>query len=102
MNVVMNTATLLTLLTAVVIPAVSALLAKGKVPANVAGLITPMLAAASGFLAEWAQQPNHYDWRQGAINAVMAYVVAVLSHYGLWKGTAAQDALLRVGNQVKS
>jgi hypothetical protein len=93
----LNTATILSLITSIAIPGVSALLAKH---AAMAGVLSPILATASGFLSEWAAAPGHYDWKAGALTAVISYGVAVAAHYGLWKGTTYESSLLKVGSNA--
>jgi hypothetical protein len=92
------TTTIITVLVSFFIPGVSALLARGAVPANVAGFITPLLAAANGLLGDWANNPGHYQWQAGVTAAAVSYVLAVAAHLGLWKGTATYKQLLRLGN----
>lgn len=102
MNIfVWNTATSLAVVLSFVIPALSALLAKGKVPANVAGALTALIAAINGFFTGWANSSSltHYNWKTAAGIAIFSYLVAVASHYGLWKGTATESKLLAVGNK---
>lgn len=96
-----DTATSLSVVLSFVIPALSALAARGKIPANVAGLITMLISALNGFFTEWAESsgPTHFDWKTAAGIALFSYLVAVASHYGLWRGTETQAHLLAVGNQ---
>lgn len=96
-----DTATSLAVVLSFVIPALSALLAKGKVPQNVAGALTLLIAALNGFFTEWADSsgPTHFDWKTAAGIAAFSFLVAVASHYGLWKDTKIQNDLLAVGNK---
>lgn len=96
-----DTAQTLAVVLSFVIPALSALLARGKVPANVAGVLTLLISAIGGFATEWADSSNstHYDWKTAAGVAAFSYAVAVLSHFGLWKGTETHNALLAAGNK---
>lgn len=103
MNIfVWNTATSLAVVLSFVIPLLSALLAKGKVPANVAGALTMLIAAINGFVTSWVNSGhlNNYDWKTAAGVAIFSYLVAVASHYGLWKGTDTQNKALAVGNKA--
>lgn len=100
MNTLLNTATVLSLLIGVVIPHLSALLSGTKaIPAWAGGYITLVLAAVTGFLSEWAKDPNHYDWQRGALNAGVALLFAVISHYGVLRSTPVQAKLLAVGSK---
>lgn len=96
-----DTATSLAIVLSFVIPALSALLAKGKIPANVAGALTLLIAALNGFFTEWAESsgPTHFDWKTAAGIAAFSYLVAVASHYGLWRDTKVQAELLAAGNK---
>lgn len=95
-----DTAQTLAVLSGLIIPGVSALLAKGKIPANVAGFLTLVLAAVSGFVAEWATSSNatQYDWKTAAGVSLFSLLVAIGAHYGFWKGTEVQAHLLAIGN----
>lgn len=95
-----DTAQTLAVMASLIIPGVSALLAKGKIPANVAGFLTLVLAAVTGFVTTWADSSNstHYDWKTAAGTALFSLVVAVGAHYGFWKGTEVQAHLLAIGN----
>lgn len=104
MNIfVWNTSTSLAVLLSFVIPALSALLARGKVPANVAGALTMLIAAINAFFTGWANSSSltHYNWKTAAGVAVFSYLVAVAAHYGLWKDTKINNDLLAVGNGPK-
>jgi len=94
-----NLATVLSLLTSLVIPGVSALLAGGKVPNNVAGFLTPLLSIASGFCAAWANDVHGYDWRAGLVTGLLNYGIAVASHFGMWRGTGIEARLLALFNR---
>lgn len=95
-----DTATTLAVVLSFVIPALSAAAARGKIPANVAGGITLVVAALNGFFTEWADSSSatHYDWKSAAGIALFSLGVAILSHYGLWKGTDTEGHLLAIGN----
>jgi hypothetical protein len=92
-------ATAIALAVSVVIPALAALLAKSRCPRNVAGLLTLALASLNGVLTEALGTGRDFDWRHAIPVAVLSYVVAVLAHYGLLKGTPAEANLLAVGNK---
>lgn len=92
-------ATAIALAVSVVIPALAALLAKSKCPPNVAGVLSLALASTNGVLTEWLGTPRGFDWRHALAVAVLSYVVAVLAHYGLLKGTPTEARLLSVGNK---
>lgn len=94
----LNTAFILSLIAGVVIPHVSALVSDNtKIPAEYAGYVSMLLAAATGFFSEWAQQPDNYNWKRGVLNAGVAFVLAVTTHKGALKDTGAEDNLLDFG-----
>jgi hypothetical protein len=97
-----NTALILALVVSIVIPLVAALLTRAKIPANVTGVITMFLAAVNGFATEWAQSSNatHYDWKSAAGISLFSFIVAVASHYGVWKSTTLEAQLLAVGSKT--
>lgn len=90
-----NTALILSVVTAYVIPLLSALVTKA--PSAVTGLCTTLLAAISGFLAEWAASPNNFDWKTAAGTALAAWLVAVVAHSKTWAGSAVEQRLHSVG-----
>lgn len=98
-----TTAEALALVVSLVIPGLSALLARGKVPQNVAGFITLVLAAANGFFTGWADSSSisHYDWKNALGVGIYSLIVAIASHYGFWKSTETEAHLLAVGNGPK-
>jgi hypothetical protein len=97
-NTLLNTATILSLLLGVVIPHVSALVSGTKViPKWAGGYVTLVLAGLTGFLTEWSQTPNHYDWKHGALNAGTALVFAFLTHVGALTDTPLQAKFLSIG-----
>lgn len=98
----METAAALQLLVSVVLPLVSAAIARGVIPANVAGYLTPLLAAANGLFGDWARNPAHYQWQAGVTTAAVSYGLAVLAHLGIWNGTGLYKTLLRLGNKPGS
>lgn len=91
----LDTATALAFAVSVLIPAVSALLARPRWPAGVVGLTTLALTTLNGFLTEWADSPDasHYHWQQAAGIAFTSYIIAALAHFQLWKGTATEAKL---------
>lgn len=83
------------------IPALAALLAKSKCPANVAGLLSLLLASLNGVLTEALGTGKGFNWPHAIMVAVVSYGIAVGTHYGLLKGTPTEARLLAVGNREK-
>jgi hypothetical protein len=94
----LNTATILALMTSVIIPHASSLLSNNRlIPAWAGGYVTLVLAAVSGFCSEWAAQPNHYNWKQGALTALGSFLLAALSRIVVHQNTPPEADLLDVG-----
>lgn len=101
----LNLATTLALVVSVVLPLVSSLLTKPEVPAELRGVLTLLLSAVTGFVTEWAHAAASADvsfrWQAAAGTAAVSFVIAILSRYGLWKGTATDAKALAVGSKTK-
>lgn len=97
LGITISTATVISLAVSLVIPAVSALVSKNRA---IAGFVTPLLAAANGFLTELGSVPDlgRYDWKAGLGTAIISYLLAVAGHYGIWKGTSTEQTLLAAGS----
>lgn len=97
----LDTSTVLMVATSVLIPLLSSLLSRAHWPSEVTGLLTLLIAAASGFLTDWYAAPNatHYDWKTAAVLAGVAYLTAVLARIQLWAGTKTDAKLLAVGSK---
>lgn len=89
----LNTATIISLIVSVIIPLLSSLLGRAHWPSEVLGILTLVLATVNGFFTEW-QASDRFDWRHALLLAVGSFVVAVLSRYGLWKGTRTDAKVL--------
>jgi hypothetical protein len=86
-----STAAVVSLLTATLIPFLSALVT--RVPSFLTGVVTAVLAIVSGFLAEWAANPDHFDWKAALGTALAAWAIAALTHSKVLKGTAVEAEL---------
>ena len=82
------TLTLVTVLLGAVIPIAVAITTAATAHPGVKAVVMLALAAAAGFLTAWQLDPDSYDWRHGAVQFVVAFVVAVAAHYGLLARTA--------------
>lgn len=83
----LDAAHLAALIVSVIIPLVSSLLARAHWPSEVVGLLTLVVSTVNGFAAQWADAGSGFDWKPALGTAVASFVVAVLSRYGLWRGT---------------
>lgn len=100
MTPLFSTATILALLAGVVLPGVSSLLANLVIPVEARALLTMLLSAVSGFVAEWAHDPHGYDWRRGAVTALGTYILAAAARSQFWRKSALDSKLLAVGAPV--
>lgn len=90
----LDAAQIVALVVSVVIPLCSSLLARAHWPAELVGVLTLVISAGNGFAAQWAAAGSGFDWRPALGLAVGSFIVAVLSRYGLWRGTATDAKLL--------
>jgi hypothetical protein len=79
-------AEILALIVSVIIPALSALLARSHWSDNAVGLLTLLLATANGFFSQWAAAGDGFNWKKAVGLSLVSYGIAVLAHYGLIKG----------------
>jgi hypothetical protein len=75
----------------VILPIVVALITSRVADGAVKALVLLALAAVSGYLISWLDATNSgvaFDFSQASFTAVLGFVVAVASHFGLWKPAA--------------
>lgn len=82
-----STATLVSVLVSVVLPLVVGLVTKASWSASVKAILLAALSAVTGVATTFlAATPEHpFVWQVAALNAVIAWVIAVATHFGLWK-----------------
>lgn len=86
---------------AVVIPHLSSLVTSRHWSDGVAGLFTLAFAAVDGLGVELVNAgSSDFDWSRGLTKALVAFLVAVVSRYGLLKGTPT-DAKLRAAGSTR-
>lgn len=71
----------------IIVAIVTARVADGAVKA----LVLLVLAAISGYLISWLDALNDgvaFNFSQASFTAVLGFIVAVASHFGIWKPTA--------------
>lgn len=95
----LSTAVILSLVLSLFIPLVSALLSHIVLPPIYAGVITIVLAAINGFFTQWANASNlnNYDWNTALGIALFSLLVAIASHFGIWKSTPVEAKLYQLG-----
>ncbi|MFD3917296.1 hypothetical protein [Streptomyces sp. NPDC058603] len=98
MNVTLDTAYWLGLLTSVALPVLVGLVTTRVTHAGVKAVLLLALTAANGFLVELAAAGPDYDIGTATVLTLVSFGTAVLSHFGLWKPTGlsrkAQDTLI--------
>lgn len=97
-----DTATILYMLAALVIPFVTSLVAKAHWDGLILGLITLALSTVNGFVTTWAESNdiNHYNWQTAATASLFSFGIAFLSRRMLLKDTRADAKLLAVGSKA--
>ncbi|MGL5910164.1 MAG: hypothetical protein ACRCZP_09185 [Phycicoccus sp.] len=66
-------------------------------------LVLLALAAVSGLLTQWLaalEVGAAFDWSQAALTVLSGYIVAVASHFGLWKPTGVTGSVGVVAARV--
>jgi len=74
----------------VVLPILVALVTARVAGGTVKALVLLVLSGISGFLISWLDALNGgvpFDMSQAAFTTVLGFMVAVASHFGLWKPT---------------
>lgn len=92
----------LALLLQFVLPLIVGLVTRPTTPGRVQAVLLLGLTAVAQFLTEWldvarSEDGGAFDWRTVAWNVVLGFVIAVATHYGLWKPTGASARALAVG-----
>lgn len=82
----------------VLIPGLSALLAKAHWDQSLTGALTLGLSTALGFLTEWAHAGAGFDWRAAVGTAAVSWLVAAVSQSKILSGTALESWLLSIGS----
>ena len=92
---------ILAIAVAVVLPLLVGLVTKVTTHPGIQAVILLLLSAITGFLtlALQAHQTNDvtWNWKNAALNAVVTFVIAVASHFGLWKPTQVARKAQEVG-----
>jgi hypothetical protein len=94
-----NGAMLLWLAVTVIMPLVVGLVTKFSTSAAVKSLLLVLLSLVNGVLSEALAAGDGFDWRKAITQAVVAFVIAVAVHFGVWKPTGTTDTVQRVGDR---
>ena len=85
-----STAGLLFILASVVLPFVVAFVTKQNTLGKYKAIILLALSAVTSFVYQWQEYASgigDVDLANAALGAVVAFVIAAATHYGLWKPT---------------
>lgn len=82
-----STATLVSVLVSVVLPLLVGLVTKASWSGSLKAMLLAALSAITGVATTFlAATPEHpFVWQVAVLNAVIAWVIAVATHFGLWK-----------------
>jgi hypothetical protein len=96
-------AQLLSVLIGTVLPIIVAIVTNRVAAGSVKALVLLALAAVTSFLTEWLAAVNAgdpFDFSQAAFGVLVTFLVAVATHFGLWKPihvTGSDGAASKVG-----
>jgi hypothetical protein len=81
----------------ILMPIAVGLVTSPRTPARYQALLLTALSIVNGLLSEALAAGDGYDWRKAITQAVVAFVVAVAAHFGLWRPTGASSAAVQAG-----
>lgn len=93
-------AQVLTLLISIVFPVLVGLVTTIRTSSTVKALLLATIALASGLISQWLVALNgnyDFDLFSALITGLGAWVVAVATHFGLWKPTGVSAAVQAIG-----
>lgn len=89
----------ISLLLGTLYPILVGLITKVSTTARTKSLLLAGLSIVSGVVSEWIADPSVFVWQQALLTAVLTFVTAVASYYGLIKPTGvaakAQHTLVK-------
>jgi hypothetical protein len=106
MNVTLDSAYWIGLAVSVVLPVLVGLVTTRVTHAGAKAVLLLALTALNGFLVEYANRGDSYDFGTAVVLSLVSFGAAVLSHFGLWKPTGvsgkAQDSLITARSRTVS
>lgn len=75
----------LTMIIAVVLPALVALVTKQVASSNVKAVLLLLLSAVAGTVTSWQNTNGTFDLKDAVVATLLTFVIAVGSHFGLLK-----------------
>jgi CHASE2 domain-containing sensor protein len=95
-------AQVLTLLVATIFPVLVGLVTTRATNPSARALLLATLSLAAGLISSWLAALNghvDFDLFTALVTGVGAWVVAVATHFGLWKPTGVSAAVIAVGSK---
>lgn len=83
----------------VLMPLVVGLITKPTTPAAVQALLLTLASLVNGVLSAALAAGDGFDWYKAILQAAVSFVIAVASHFGVWKPTGATQKALAVGSR---
>lgn len=83
----MLTAQALSMLVGILLPILVAVVTTRLTHPGAKAMLLALLSAVSGILGEYLAHPSGFDWRVAGLAWLGTFLVAVATHYGLWKPT---------------
>ncbi len=87
------------------LPLLAAILMRQSWGTGLKGTVLLLLAAVKVFLEAWIAAINsgvNFNFTVVLYGVVLNFLVAVAMHFGLWRGTSVQQALMNSGNTDKT
>lgn len=98
MNVTLDLAGLVNILVSIILPVLVGLVTKSSTASGIKAVILLLLTTISAYLTQAiAYGVDHFAWASAGLAAVLSFVTAVASHYGLLKPTGITPAAQRSG-----
>lgn len=60
-------------------------------------ILLALLSAVSGLLTEYLANTSGFNWTAAALTWLATFLVAVATHFGVWKPTGVANAIADVG-----
>jgi small basic protein len=96
----MNTETeilIVSMLVGVVIPVLIALVTTKAMSAGLKAILLALLSALAGFVTEWLASPDDFNWQIAVLTWFQTFIIAVATHFGLWKPTGVTQRAQEIG-----
>lgn len=89
--------TLLWLVATVLMPLVVGLVTNYQMHAGIKAVLLLLFSAVNGVVTEALAAGDGFNWSAALQQSVVAFIVAVAVHFGVWKPVGAADAATQAG-----